>query len=384
MPAGQFRFPAVLTAVGYHTVRSGKHHGEQSNDAFSTVDAGRGQGKMETWVELLRDRPRDKPFLFWFASTDAHRDWSKSKGIPEYDPAVVIVPPYLLDGPATRRDLADYWHEVSRTDDMVGQLRAELERQGIADNTYFIYCADNGRPFPRCKTFLYDDGIKTPLIVCCPGKTGPARTQSLISSIDFAPTILELAGLEIAPRVQGVSFRAILDDPSATTRDFVFAEHNWHVFQNHERMVRSGNFVYIRNSWPERQVLCSESTATFPAGVELWDAHEAGLLDENQARLFQIPQPSEQLFDLENDPDQLTNLAANPRHSRTLNELRELLDRWTAETGDSVPGEPSTDRYNSTRYKEGAPASNPEFRVGEFPGASMNAPSINHPGPVRR
>lgn len=384
LPADQFRFPAALTAAGYHTVRSGKHHGEQSNESFSMTDAGKGQGKMGTWVDLLRDRSRDKPFFFWLASTDAHRGWSKSDGIPNYDPADVIVPPYLVDGPATRQDLADYYHEVSRTDDMVGQLLAELERQGVAENTYFIYCADNGRPFPRCKTFLFDDGIKTPLIISCPGTVEPARTQSLVSSIDFAPTILELAGLEIDQRVQGVSLRPILEVPNAVTRDYVFAEHNWHVFQNHERMVRSGDHVYIRNAWPERQVLCSESTATFPAGIELWDAHEAGLLNAVQSRMFELPQPAEQLYDLNGDPDPTKNLAGLPQHASKLKEMRELMDRWAAETGDSIPANPSTDRYNTTRYKEGAPASNPEHRVGEFPGASQNASSNNHPGPIRK
>lgn len=384
LPADQFRFPAALTAAGYYTVRSGKHHGEQSNDSFAVTEAGKGPGQMGTWVELLRDRPRNQPFFFWLASTDAHRGWSKSEGIPKYNPADVVVPPYLVDGAATRKDLADYYHEVSRTDDMVGQLMAELERQGVIENTYFIYCADNGRPFPRCKTFLFDDGIKTPLIVSRPGTVKPARTISLVSSIDFAPTILELAALEIDQRVQGVSFGPILDDQIATTRDVVFAEHNWHVFQNHERMVRSGEFAYIRNAWPERQVLCSETTATFPAGIELWDAHEAGSLNAVQLRLFDLPQPAEQLFDLTSDPDQTNNLAASPQHVTKLQEMRELLDRWDAETGDSIPANPSTDRYNTTRYKEGVPPSNPDFHVGEFPGASQNATSNNHPGPIRK
>ena len=77
-----------------------------------------------------------------------------------------MVPPYLVDGPRTRKDLADYYHEVSRTDHFAGLLRKELKKQKIDGDTYLIYMSDNGRPFPRCKTRLYDDGIKTPFIIC--------------------------------------------------------------------------------------------------------------------------------------------------------------------------------------------------------------------------
>lgn len=383
LPEDQPRFPGALQEAGYYTVRSGKHHGEQSDEVFDFVERGDGPGKQENWVDLLRDRPKDRPFFCWFASSDAHRGWQFTDEAPRYDPAEIEVPPFLFDGPLTRSDLADYYHEVSRTDYYAGQLLAELERQGVADNTYFIYCADNGRPFPRCKTYLYDSGIKTPLIIWCPGRIEPGRTSSLVSAIDFAPTILELAGADQDPRIQGVSFAAILQDPQAVTRDYAFAEHNWHVYQNHERLVRFGKYTYIRNAWPERHNLCVESDPTFPAGEELWQAWEAGLLGPRQTQALRVPQPAEQLFDVEADPHQLNNLVGSPEHAAALSELRGLLDQWAEETGDTVPENPTNDRYDSPYHERGRAAASPDHRRGEMPGAARNATQINAPGPVR-
>ena len=254
LPSGQFLFPQALREAGYYTVLSGKDDmGDHADIAFEKLSRGGGPGGERDWVKILRDRPRDRPFFCWFASHDAHRPWQKSKDAPQYDPADLTLPPYLFDGAATRRDLAEYYHEVSRLDGVVGRIRAEIERQGIADSTYLVFCSDNGRPFPRCKTRLYDSGIKTPLIVWCPGEVKPGRTDSLISVIDLAPTFLELAGVPGDKRLQGVSLTKVFDDPAATVRDYAFAERNWHVYAAHERMVRCGDWLYIRNAFPQAQ-----------------------------------------------------------------------------------------------------------------------------------
>jgi len=315
----------------------------------------------EDWVDQLRDRPKDQPFFCWFASVDAHRDWQFNEDAPRYTAEDVTVPPYLYDGPKTREDFTGYYHEISRLDHYVGAVCEELERQEVLDNTYLVFCADNGRPFPRCKTRLYDSGIKT----------------RLVSSIDLAPTFLELAGVTIPETVQGVSFTALLRDPAATSRDMLFAEHNWHVFQAHERMVRQGDWAYIRNAWPERQNLCIESTAKFPAGEELWAAEARGDLQPHQRDIFTVPRAAEELYDLSADPKQMSNLAGDPAHAETLNRLRRLLDQWIEETGDTVQEQPTGDREDIHGNKK------PDFKVNEFPGAARNATRVNRPGPVR-
>ncbi len=379
LPEGQPLFPKLLRDTGYHTVLSGKHHmGKNADPAFVKISKGKGPGKEADWVELLQKRPKDRPFFAWYASTDAHRDWAINDEAPKYNPADVVIPPYLYDGEATREDLTGYYHEVSRFDHFVGEVAKELQRQGELENTVIVVTADNGRPFPRCKTRLYDSGIKTPFIVHYPALVKPGVTDSMISVIDLSATILELAGVDKGGRIQGVSFAPVLRDPKAVTRNVAFAEHNWHVYQNHERMVRFGNWLYIRNNFNDRQNLCVEAYKG-GAGEDLWAMHASGNLDANQSRLFLNPCPQEELYNVREDPEQLNDLAGDPKRMKDLKKLRALLAQWTKQTGDTIPENPTPDRD--------APPTKPQldkkkWRHREFPGTSAKAEKINHPGPV--
>lgn len=377
LPKDQKTFVQALRKAGYHTVISGKNHMAKPKPLGFAESSDSGPAGSEKWIGHLRKRPEDKPFFCWFASHDAHHPFQFTNDAPRYEPDESPVPPMLADGPETRQEMANYYHEVSRTDHTLGLLYDELERQGIADSTYVVYCSDNGRPFPRCKTYLYDSGIKTPLLITGPG-VSKGRTGSLVSSIDFAATFLDLAGVEKPATVQGVSFAPVLRDPSAFTRDVAFAERNWHVYQLHERAVRRGDFLYIWNAWPERHNVSGESAAyRFPAAKELWDWAEAGKLSEAQALLTKVPQPAEMLFDVTADPHQFHDLAKDPAHAETLAGMRALLDRWKSETADSVPGNPTPDRQGLHEGDD-----NKKIHRGVFPGADLGAASVNHPGPV--
>jgi len=379
LPGGQVMFPKLLRDAGYYTVLSGKNHmGKNVSAAFDRISGGKGPGREGDWVEILRDRPKNKPFFCWFASYDAHRKWSMSEEAPEYDPAKIKVPPYMYDGSRTRQDMAGYYHEVSRTDYYLGRLYEELVKQGIEDNTYLIYCSDNGRPFPRCKTRLYDSGIKTPLIIAGPKAKKGVISDSLVSAIDFSATILELATVAKSPRIQGVSFAKLLNKPSAKVRDYVFAEHNWHVFQAHERMVRWGQWLYIRNAFPQRQNLCVEGANTdfMPAASELWQAEAQGKLNPQQRDIFMVPRPAEELYNVANDPHQLNNVADKPENRKILKKLRAALNQWSKETGDTIPKNPTNDRHDA-HGKE-----NPEHKRGTMPGTETGAQRINNPGPI--
>ncbi len=378
LPASQTIFPEKLKDAGYYTLLSGKQHmGNAVKRGFHVFDNGKGPGRQENWVELLRDRPRNKPFFFWLASIDAHRDWQINDDAPKYKPEDVIVPPYLSDTPKVRADFAAYYHEVSRADHFLGELRAELERQGIADNTYVIFCSDNGRPMPRAKSWLVEEGIRTPLVVWKGNSIEPGRTEALASLIDLSATILDLAGVEIPETVQGVSLRPVLDDPEATVRDVAFAEHNWHVYQAHERMVRTGDYLYIRNAWPEQWTMGGETGPWFDSGMELFAAVEAGTANDLQRSVIAVPRPTKQLYHLPSDPLNVKNLSDDPEHVAALKMLRSLLDDWTEQTGDTVPKNPTNDRETVDRRK------NPDHRRGEFPGEAAQATKINHPGPIR-
>lgn len=390
LPESQIRFPELLREAGYYTVLSGKNHMFGNKDrAFDKITGGGGPGKEEDWVQHVQDRPKDKPFFFWFAASDAHRGWKESVDAPSYGEEDVIVPPYLVDTKVTRQDLASYYHEVSRYDHFIGLVTAELKRQNILDNTMIVIAADNGRPFPRCKARLYDSGIKTPWVVHYPKmiKT-PSVSSSLLSVIDLSATCLELAGIEKPEFIQGQSFVPLLKDPQASIRDMVFSEQNWHVYQNHSRLVRFANFVYIKNNFPDQPNLSYESDTHFPAGQELWEAHAAGKTTSQQQQVFLNPCPQEALFNLSQDPDQFTNLAANPEYQESLERARRLLGYWSEQTGDTIPDNPTPNRHAPPRIEGGKiipagkrPGGNNSGT--QMPGAANDAMKINHPGPIR-
>ncbi len=377
LPEDQLTFVSLLKDSGYHTVLSGKNHMGPAERLGFVESSGSGPSGSEKWVKHLKERPADRPFFMWFASHDAHYSFQINDLAPVYDPSEVEVPPMLADGPLTREALAGYFHEVSRTDYYAGRILEELEGQGIRSQTYFIYCSDNGRPFPRCKTYLYDSGIRTPLIIAGPFVRA-GRTSSIVSSIDFPATILDLAGIDKPESIQGVSFREVLGNHQAVTRTVAFAERNWHVFQNHARAVRTGDWLYIWNAWPERHNLCGESSNYKYGWVrELWEAAGEGRLTPAQALLTVAPQPEEMLFHVRQDPYQFFNLAGDPAFAAELTRLRNLLSQWVDETGDSVPVSPTPDRQPIHENRHF-----PDFKRGEFAGASRNATTVNHPGPV--
>jgi N-sulfoglucosamine sulfohydrolase len=163
LPEGQVMFPELLKNSGYYTAAAGKWHlGEYARNAFDKIYGG-GAGGEEKWLDCLRDRPADKPFFLWLAAYDAHRPWDDKIELERHTPEDVDLPPYMVDISSVRTDMARYYDEVQRLDRCTGEVVAELKKQGVLDQTIIIFMADNGRPFWRAKTRLYDSGIKNAL-----------------------------------------------------------------------------------------------------------------------------------------------------------------------------------------------------------------------------
>ncbi len=381
LPKGQFMFPKALKDAGYYCVLAGKWHmGEATRPAFDLIVA-EGYKIDHTgaarWVQCLQERPIDKPFFMWFASFDAHRPWEPdSLGIP-FDPAGVILPTGVPDTPKARKDVASYYDEVQRFDRYVGDVINELKEQGVFDNTLIILLGDNGRPFPRNKTTLYDNGMKTPLIVHWPeGKfNSGAVSSSLVSAIDIAPTILEAVDLPIPPQVQGITFLPICRKPENEIHHVIFGERNWHVQRACGRMVRWGNYVYIRDFTPG---LYSFQMVDYNTGsyAELLRLRAEGKLIPEQAEAFSTNRAEEMFFNVALDPQQLVNLVNNPKYKKELNYLRKTLTAWQSSTGDSLPliEEMTPDRHDRNTYERLFPGSRPP--TGIIPGQKAGAPYI--------
>jgi arylsulfatase A-like enzyme len=258
-----------------------------------------------------------------------------------------------------------------------------MDRFRVACRTIVIFLSDNGRPFPHSKTHLYDDSVKTPFIVHWPaGVPHPAVVDGLLSTIDIAPTLLDVAGLPRPATFQGVSFVPMLRDPGATIRDFVFAEKNWHNFSAHMRMVRFKDFVYIRNSWPELVQPGDSDTFYNPSADALKARHAQGRLDLAQANVFLQPRPPEEFYDLRADPAQVHNTVHDPFSRVAVEKLRGVLLRWTEETGDTPP---KTTTETNIDYTTGA--RNHEFKRGTPPRGrgecAAHQPARPDPGPLR-
>jgi arylsulfatase A-like enzyme len=219
-------------------------------------------------------------------------------------------------------------------------------------------------------------------VIHWPGGIGRAGSvsESLLSVIDIAPTVLGLAGAPLPPSLQGLSMKPLLDDPSASIRDLVFAEHNWHGQIAHERMVRQGDFVYIRNAHPQLPQICGLDSQC--PQQELRALAKQGKLTAAQMDPLLEPRPAEELFKLGDDPHQLRNLAGQAERREVLERLRKLVDEWQRRTGDTVP---SLDQATPDRYdrRTGKPVLGGGGRPkgGLVPGQTSGATEINDPGP---
>ncbi len=396
LPANQLFFPELLRKAGYYTAQAGKWHfgslpGKEENDtaglgpavrAFDRISVSwkeNGDGGEEMWVKILRERPKDKPFFMWFAAYDSHRPWG-ADGFPgnKARPSEVWVPEFLWDGEATRRDLASYYNEIMRLDYYVGEVMKELEREGVAGNTLLVFTSDNGRPFPRSKTWLYDSGIKTPLLIRWPSHIRPgSHASALVSVIDLAPTLLEAAGVHPPAAFQGKSFLALLSDPGRPFRTYVFAEHNWHDYEAWERMVRTKNFLYILNRRPRFQAWGPADAVRSPSMRELYQQWQNHRLNEKQRNIFQAPRPSEEFYQVSRDPFQFRNLAGDPRFRGELQRLRAVLRQWEEETGDDCPDRLTPDQFDRITGEQ----LYPRIRWGQMPGKALGADTITRKGP---
>jgi len=340
LPAEQVLFSTPLRKAGYYTAAVGKWHlGPKVESQFDLVKTGGGPGGEQDWVGVLKNRPAEKPFFLWLAATDPHRGYSKGAVDPPHLAAKVIVPPIFPDTPEVRDDLALYYDEIARFDEYVGKVRVELERQQVLDNTLLLVISDNGRPFPRCKTTVYDDGVRTPFVVRFPPlvKAG-SISNSLVSTVDIAPTLLELAGQESLESFQGESFASVLKDPLEKTRDFVYAEHNWHDYRAFERGVRSERFCYVSNRLTGQPCTPPADAVNSPTYREMQRLYEAGTLSGPQSLVFQSPRPDEEFYDADADPHCLVNLAADPEFQKEIEKHRDALRNWQQKTEDVFPG----------------------------------------------
>ena len=384
--------PRVMAGAGYRTGHIGKYHvGPEQVYRYETYLKGNDRNTVEM-AEKCRDfltAADERPFFLYFATSDPHRgggidETSKLElkpnlfgnkpergsfpGVAEvfYDPATVPIPPFLTDNPETREELAQYYQSVSRVDQGVARLVEILKEAGLYDKTMIVFTSDHGMAFPGGKTTVYEGGLRVPFVVRNPyePKRG-VKHEALVSHIDITPSLLDFAGgldkeknrpkrfvnakkfWEDHPEVakdnlgpnldayHGKSWLSILGDGKAEHWETLHASHTFHEIQMYYpmRVVRDKQYKLIWNI---------ASPLPYPFASDLWTASsfQAQYRKSLDAPYGQktvgeyIHRPAFELYRIDEDPNEATNLAGDPAYTEVLRQYQEKLRAFQKEMDD--------------------------------------------------
>ncbi len=348
LPDGVRTLPDWLRSIGYFTANI-VHLSDNPEEHFY-----RGTGKTD-WNFTYEGKPFDsdrwsdlaahQPFYAQinFSETHRGREWDEAAQHIDRraDPELVRVPPYYPDDPITRQDWANYLDAAMALDRKIGFVMDLLRQDGLEENTVVIFFGDNGRAMIRGKQWPYESGLHVPLIVRWPegfprpeGFSPGAVSTRLVSAIDFAPTTLAIAGSHPPLLMQG---RVFLGNEAAPPRQYVFGGRDrGDETVDRIRTVRDERYRFLRNYFPERPFLQLNRYKewTYPVLALMRELHQEGRLDPVQERLFDLTRPAEELYDLENDPYEIHNLAGLPDYREIQQRLSSVLDAWIMETND--------------------------------------------------
>ena len=323
-----------------------------------------------------RQRKAGQPFYAQINFSETHRPFSRDSENP-VDENRVKLPPYYPDHPIALRDWANYLECIQILDKKVGKALKRLEEDGLADNTIVFFFGDNGRPHVRCKQFLYEGGIRVPLIIRWPRHIKPgAVIDDLVSAIDFGPTSLRLAGIEPPNHIQGRVFVG----PDMQNREYIIAARDrCDGTVDRIRCVRTKRFKYIRNYFPNRPYMQFNlyKKHEYPVWSLLEVLYVEGKLTPQQQLFMACTRPEEELYDLQSDPYEVSNLAGDPEHQKTLEELRGILDKWVHQAGDQG-GIPEDPQIGVMAYKDVQKYYEPEQRERGLPANASPAEYLKY------
>ena len=320
-------FPEYLRMAGYYCSNHTKTD-YQFSPPFTTWDARRGN-----WRN--KDRPKDAPFFSVINLTVTHESkcWNIEKTV--HDPSKVKVPPYYPDTPVVRRNLAKYYDNITTMDKQAGDILQKLDADGLAESTVVFFWSDHGRGLPRCKRWPYDSGLRVPLIIRAPKTINPGSvSDELVNLVDLAPTVLSLAGLSVPSTMQG---RVILGRYKAPEPKYTFGGRNRMDANSYDfiRTCRDKRYRYIRNFTPDIPYAQTIPYMEKMPIMQQWrKLHSEGRLTGPQKLFFKHPKPDHELYDLQNDPYEVNNLASSPDHQQILKRMDAALDAWMKQTSD--------------------------------------------------
>jgi len=307
--------------------------------------------------DFLEDKPVGQPFCFWFGCYEPHRDYLNGIGqVLGKDPESVRVPGFLPDVPEIRSDILDYLTEVEWYDTQLGRMIDALRRSGEIDNTIIVVTSDNGMPFPRAKSNLYDYGTRMPLAIFYKKMIPGGRIlEDMVSLTDLAPTFLDMAGLPIPEEMSGSSLMEILNsnlsgqiDPDRN-RVFTYRERHAWVHEQGDiypmRAMRKDNYLLIWNQKPEMVPAGDRNPQYnfnyYPYGDVDNSPTKDFLLSlqksEDMHMYYQLAwgkRPEYELYNLADDPFQMKNLEGHEEHQDLLADMKEELQSYLVSRND--------------------------------------------------
>jgi N-sulfoglucosamine sulfohydrolase len=323
LPDGVKVFTHYLREAGYYCTNNVKTDYNTSSDWLGDLDE---VSANADW----RGRLPGQPFFAMFTFMQSHEEYLQTRKPLKTEPAMVHVPGYLPDTAVVRADVAQYYDLVEAADTAAGAVLAQLEAEGLLDDTIVFYAADNGGVVAGSKRFLNENGTRVPFIVRFPKKyahLAPAATDGrngeLVNFVDFGPTVFSLLEIAFPAQFQGRAFAGPAREP-APEYAFMFRDR---MDERYDmiRAVSDGRYRYIRNYYPDRPLGQRIDYLWKQASMQEWEIHyRSGSLNAAQRRFFE-PKAAEELYDLERDPDNVHNLAADPAQAARLARFRSAL-----------------------------------------------------------
>ncbi|WP_105011843.1 sulfatase-like hydrolase/transferase [Salinibacter sp. 10B] len=348
-------FTEYLRDAGYFTTNDGK-----TDYNFETPETAWDVNRYDSTAHWRNERRRDEqPFFSVFNINTTHesQDWRSASDTLITDPSAVSVPPYLPNTDSVRRHFARHYDNIAEMDAQVNRILQQLEADGLADETVVFFWSDHGAGFPRHKRWVYDSGIHVPLLVRWPDviEPGPVNDE-LVSSVDFGPTVLSLAGVDVPRHMQGRPFLGPQDEGE---RDYVYAARDrFDESYDRVRAVRDDRYKYIRNDFPQKpyvlHVPYRNRNVTMRA---LLRGDRNGTLTDVQELWMRDTRPAEELYDTQADPHEINNLADDPEHQEVLRRLRTELDDWMNRIDDQ--GRTAEDQMVADLYAPGTDGEQP-------------------------
>ncbi|QDV25120.1 sulfatase family protein [Aureliella helgolandensis] len=329
-----------LQPLGYRVALTGKTHiAPKTVFPFEYLKANGNNPSAVEMDRLLREsRETQTPFCLFACSNEPHSPWDKGDA-SRYPADSVVLPPYIVDTPVVREDFRNYLAEITYFDSQVGEILELLDQHRLSDNTLVMIVSEQGNAFPFAKWTCYDSGLQSAMLVRWPGRVEVnSKTDAMVEYVDIAPTLVDAAGGEPNPDLDGRSFLRVLTGESEEHKSEVYGIMTTRGIINGSaayaiRSVRTSQFKLIHNlnSNSKFTNACTSSAAfqSMEAKAEAGDATARKLVDAYYYR------PEFELYDVLSDPLELTNIAHDPQNGKILADLQLRLQGWMQRQGDA-------------------------------------------------